>query len=370
MRVLQVIDSLAMGGAEVLLTQLHAGFHERGIECEYYLLKSANSTLERGLLERGARVHVPLNASVYSPLHVLALHAHLRANTYEIVHVHLFPAQLWVALAASMTRTNTIFFTTEHNTTNRRRAKWFRGFDRFLYAHYAGIACISQATLTSLVQWCPEVSKRVIECPNGIDVDEFASATALDRASVFSVPETTPVVLTVGRLENQKDHETLIRAISGVRNVHLAIVGTGCNLGKLQLLADTLGVSERVQFLGIRRDVPHLLKTADIYVQSSRWEGFGIAALEAMASGLPVVASDVPGLAEVVGEGGLLFPPGDHERLAECLNLLIASRTLWQRMSHAGKRRSQEFSIARTRDCYEELYRGALGKRKQREMVV
>ena len=273
MRVLQVIDSLAMGGAEVLLTQLHAGFHERGIECEYYLLKSANSTLERGLLERGARVHVPLNASVYSPLHVLALHAHLRANTYEIVHVHLFPAQLWVALAASMTRTNTIFFTTEHNTTNRRRAKWFRGFDRFLYAHYAGIACISQATLTSLVQWCPEVSKRVIECPNGIDVDEFASATALDRASVFSVPETTPVRTYSWPSRESEGSRNPNPSDFRVRNVHLAIVGTGCNLGKLQLLADTLGVSERVQFLGIRRDVPHLLKTADIYVQSSRWEG-------------------------------------------------------------------------------------------------
>jgi glycosyltransferase involved in cell wall biosynthesis len=115
-----------------------------------------------------------------------------------------------------------------------------------------------------------------------------------------------------------------------------------------------------VRFLGKRRDVPHLLKAADLYVQPSRVEGFGIAALEAMASGLPIIASNVPGLAEVVGENGLLFPAGDHRCLAECLQLLLKDSALRQQLSAAATARAQMFTVAKTRDCYEALYREVL----------
>jgi glycosyltransferase involved in cell wall biosynthesis len=358
MKVLQVIDSLGMGGAEVLVSQLHAGFRERGIECEYYLLRSENTELEKELLAQGARIYAPLKASVYSPRHVLALRAHLNACHYDVVHVHLFPVQLWAAIAAKLTRRVNKFITTEHNTTNRRRRKWLRALDRFQYAAYQRVICVSSATLTNLVQWLPEVSERVAAIPNGIDVDRFGFAAALDKKAAFSIAdETLPVVLAVGRLEDVKDHATLIRAISTIPRVHLAIVGTGILLEKLSHLAETLGISERVHFLGRRSDVSRLLKTADIYAQPSRWEGLSIAVLEALASGATIVASNVAGLAEVVADAGLLFPAGDHEQLAICLRTLLDDPKLRQRLSRAARDRAQEFSIGKTRDCYEELYR-------------
>ncbi len=368
MKVLQVIDSLRMGGAETLIARLHAGFRERGIECEYYLLSSENSELEKGLLDKGARIHAPLRASVYSPRHVLALSAQLRTLEYDVVHVHLFPAQLWAAMAARLTGSAARLITTEHSTANRRRSKLFFALDRFMYTPYQRIACISDAARTNLVQWLPEASNKVVEVPNGIDVDEFAAASALDKKTAFSIAdENHPVVISVGRLEEVKNHETLMRAISAIPNVHLAIVGTGPLEGRLRQLADTLGVAERVQFLGRRLDVSRLLKTADIYAQPSRWEGFGIAALEAMASGLPVVVSNVPGLAEVVADAGLQFSPGDHEQLATCLKMLLENFGLRQRLSRAARERAKEFSIAKTRDCYEGLYRElveeAIGRR-------
>jgi glycosyltransferase involved in cell wall biosynthesis len=358
MKVLQVIDSLGMGGAEVLVAQLHARFRERGIECEYYLLRSENSELEKGLLAQGARIHAPLKAPVYSPGHVMTLRAHLRASSYDVVHVHLFPAQLWAAIAARLTNSAGKLITTEHSTTNRRRRRWIRALDRFQYAAYRRIVCISAATLTDLVQWLPEVSGKVVEVPNGIDVDRFAFASALDKKEAFSIAdENLPVVLAVGRLEDVKDHESLMRAISAIPNVHLAIVGTGILLGKLSQLAETLGISDRLHFLGARSDVSRLLKTADIYAQPSRWEGLSMAVLEALASGSPIVASNVAGLAEVVADAGLLFPAGDHAQLAICLRRLLEDPELRQRLSRAARERAQAFSIVKTRDCYEKLYR-------------
>jgi len=363
MKVLQVIDSLRMGGAETLVARLHAGFRERGIECEYYLLSSQNSELEKGLLAQGARVHAPLKASVYSPRHIFALSGQLRTCKYDVVHVHLFPAQLWAAIAAKLTNTTASLITTEHSTANRRRNRFCFAMDRFMYAPYQRIACISDAARTNLVQWLAEASDKLVEVPNGIDVDEFAAAAALDKKTAFSIPdENLPVVISVGRLEDVKNHEILMRAISAIPNVHLAIVGTGPLEGRLRQLADTLGIAARVQFLGRRLDVSRLLKTADIYVQPSRWEGFGIAALEAMASGLPVVVSNVPGLAEVVADAGLRFPPGDHEQLVTCLKMLLENVELRQRLSRAARERAKQFSVAKTRDCYEGLYREVVGQ--------
>ena len=138
------------------------------------------------------------------------------------------------------------------------------------------------------------------------------------------------------------------------------LVGEGRLTKQLQRRAAELGVASRVHFFGKRRDVPQLLKAADLYVQPSRVEGFGIAALEAMASGLPIIASNVAGLAEVVGENGMLFPAGDHRRLAECLKLLLEDSALRQQLSAAATKRAQMFSVAKTRDCYEALYREVL----------
>lgn len=363
MKVLHVIDSLEVGGAEVLLTRLHPRFRERGIECEYYLLQSANSELERELRAQGARIRMPFKNPVRSPLHLWALRSHLRRYAYDIVHVHLFPAQLWAGLAVKNTPAAGKLVTTEHSTSNRRRKKWLRVLDRQIYTPYRQIVCISAAASTSLVQWLPELSGRVTECPNGIDIDEFASATSLDKAEVFGVPNGTPIVLSVGRLSPIKDHTTMLRAVSSVPELHLAIVGSGSLHDELRSLAQALGILGRVHFLGRRMDIPQLLKTADIYVQSSLWEGLSIAALEAMASGLPVIASEVPGLADVVADTGLLFPAQNHERLAECLRLLLHDGELRQRLSHAAQERAKQYSIERTRDCYEQLYREMLSGR-------
>jgi len=361
MKVLQVIDSLALGGAEVLVADMHIGFRERGIECEYYLLRSERTPLEEKLTSQDARIYAPLAVSVYSPLHIWSLQKHLRTFEYDLVHVHLFPAQLWAACGARLAQQSVPLVTTEHDTLNRRRVRWFLGIDRWMYGQYQRIASISPATTGSLIEWLPEVKDKVIECPNGINVDAYASAATADKQSLFSLPQSTPVVLCVARLDPKKDHETLLRAVSLVPGVVLVLAGDGQLSEQLHTLAGELGIASRVRFLGKRMDVPRLLKAVDVYVQPSLWEGFGIAALEAMAAGKPVVASNVPGLAEVIGDAGLLFSIGNAGQLAQHISTLLGDANYRQRLGQAAQKRSWMFSLDKTLDCYEKLYREVAG---------
>jgi glycosyltransferase involved in cell wall biosynthesis len=366
-KVLQVIDSLALGGAEVLVANMHSGLSARGIECEYYLLRGEQTPLLQKLIGQGANIYSPVGGSVYSPMHIWALQMHLRTFEYDLVHVHLFPAQLWAACAAKLACAPIQLITTEHSTKVRRRTWWYRGIDRWMYRQYRRVASIGPATTANLVAWLPEVRSKIAECPNGVDLDTFALARASGKQSVFSVSEEVPVILCVGRLELPKGHDILLRALRLVPGAMLVLAGDGSLSAQLRALADQLGVSSRVRFLGRRMDVPELLKAADVYVQPSRWEGFGIAALEAMASGMPVVASDVSGLADVIGAAGLLFPVGDATLLAQKLATVLGDTSLRRRLGHAAQERARNFGINKTLDCYETLYRDVVGVGKDVE---
>jgi len=373
MKVLQVIHNLELAGAEVVVRDLVRGLTRREIECELYLLQSTDSPMQRSLLAEGIKIHSPLHAPLYSPLHAVHLADHFRAGSYDVVHVHLFPAQLWVALAAKFSSLKAPVVVTEHSAYNYRRKRGYRLIDRWIYAQCRSIACVSEGTAEALVEWLPEVADKVRTCPNGIDVNVFAGMSAARKSDVYSLPESCPVILSIGRMMRQKDHATVIRALSRTEHAHLFLVGVGPELRNHQELAWELGVVDRVHFLGQRTDVPHLLRAADIFVQSSRFEGFGIAALEAMASDLPVIASRVPGLAELVGNAGLLFETGDDRQLAKHLNMLVNSRDLRMKLAAAGRLRAAEFSFEKTLDSHETMYRelgarGAVGS-ESRDLV-
>jgi glycosyltransferase involved in cell wall biosynthesis len=149
-------------------------------------------------------------------------------------------------------------------------------------------------------------------------------------------------------------------------NVRLAVVGDGELRGELAAKARILGIEERVAFLGTRNDVPRLLKAFDLFALSSRWEGLGLTLLEAMASGLPTVATKVGGIPEVVvhGETGLLSPLDDPVRFAETLVQVIDDRDAGRAMGERGRQRaSVEFGIDGMVAKYESLYEDLAARR-------
>lgn len=346
MRVLQVINDLDMAGAQALLIEVVRRLADHGVSSDVWALTRTGSRFEEALRTSGVALHGLSERSVYSPAHVTALAKHLRRQRYDLIHVHLFPAQLWTPLAVRLSKKVAPLVTTEHNTHNRRRKWYFRPLDQWMYRHYQRIICISEATRDALAQWMPSTAQRLDVVWNGISPERFQSTQGYQKADVIGVE--APLVLSVGRLERQKDMQTLVRAVGALDGVHLAIVGEGAERPDLEALIDHERLHGRVHLLGRRSDVPQLLKTADVYVQSSLWEGFGIAAVEAMAAGLPIIASRVPGLADVVGDAGILVEPGNSEVFAEQIQRVLLDETLRQTLAERAKKQAELFSIERT----------------------
>lgn len=359
MRVLQVIDSLNRGGAEVMLTAMAPVFRECGVTCDIVGLLHRPSPLEQQLLDQGISLRFTGVRQLNSVLQVPVLEKFL--SGYDLIHVHLFPAQLWTVLAASRLRTKIPLVTTEHNTLNGRRKWWFRPLDVWMYRHYSRIACISDATAEYLTRWCPEIAENITVVHNGIPLGAFECATP---ATLEKLPAGVIRLVFVGRCDTQKDHETLLRALATVPNAHLLLVGDGPLRHQLEQLARVLGLSDRVSFLGWRSNVAEILKASDIYVHPTHSDGFGIAACEAMAAGLPVVASDVPGLAQLVQGAGILVPTGDVKALGERLNALIQSPSERKKMGRASLVRARKFSIQNTVREYIRLYESVLSASK------
>jgi glycosyltransferase involved in cell wall biosynthesis len=177
----------------------------------------------------------------------------------------------------------------------------------------------------------------------------------------------TPRLVAVGRLKPPKDCLTLVRALAALPSgsFEALIVGDGPDRGALEAEIRRLGLAERVRLAGERRDVPALLAASDVFVLSSASEGLPVSVLEAMAAELPVVASAVGGMHELVvnGETGLLVPPGDVDELAAALGRLIADRDLRRRFGTAGRARAEAlFDLRAFHGAHVELYRRELAR--------
>lgn len=174
----------------------------------------------------------------------------------------------------------------------------------------------------------------------------------------------------MGRLERVKGQDVLIRALASdelqQQPIHLLLVGDGTARPDLQYLVDELGLSHKVSFLGIRQDVPELLAASDIYIQPSRSEGLSNALIEALAAGLPVVVTNVPGMLEVITAGdttglGSVVPVDDPDALATAINRYLRDPLECRRQALLGKECASFFSIEAAARKMEKIYAAAMG---------
>ena len=208
---------------------------------------------------------------------------------------------------------------------------------------------------------------RLVVIQNGIEplAKGFASREAVRKQ--IGVPLDRPLLLTVGRLAVQKGHTVLLDAIAQIApacpQARFAFAGDGPLRSRLEAQAERLGIADRVLFLGLREEVASLLSAADIFVQPSLWEGLSLALLEALFAGLPVVATRVEGVVDVVEDekSALLVAPGEAGPLAAALSRVIDDRALRKRIAHAGQQRAEaNFGIDKMCKAYEGLMQGLL----------
>ena len=209
-----------------------------------------------------------------------------------------------------------------------RRSRWYGRLDRWTNGLVDHNVCVSQGVADFSISQTGLSPRKLSVIPNGVDYDFFATATRADLTQ-FGIPQDAPVFITVGRLEEQKGIDILLTAASLVlhdhRNCHFLIVGDGCDRATLESQAKQLGIANSIHFVGQRADVPNLLAASTAFVLPSRWEGMSNALLEAMAAGLPVVASAVEGSTELIrpGETGLLVPADRPDDLATAIRSVL-----------------------------------------------
>lgn len=207
-------------------------------------------------------------------------------------------------------------------------------------------------------------AKKTVYIPGvGVDTDRFAfEAGVLDR-SALGIPEDAFLLVSVGELNSNKNHRVVMKAMAGLKNpmIHYAIAGNGPLDTYLKQLAAQLGLINRVHFLGYRRDIPQLYKTAQACVLPSIREGLGLAGIEAMAAGLPVIAADNRGTRDFVvpGKNGMLCPSEDDAAFAAAIDKLFRDRNLMEEMSAACVHAAKQFDVkpvkVKLRSIYDDI---------------
>lgn len=354
MRILSIITSFTSGGAETLVTNLSGGFARVGHApvvaalCDAETLGNSaafEQTLRSKISESGGQAHslgLPARRDPISGM--VALRRLIRAVQPDVIHTHTARAlpMLWLARPAAPV------VLTHHNTRFSFPLPLFHLFDRVVGEYVA----ISEECARLMR---PHTSRRITAIRNAVGEDHFTDAPR-------SHPGDPVQVISVGALSAQKDYPTLIRAAKSLRErgrrAQFRIVGGGAMLHDLQSLVNAEGVSDMIELLGTRSDVGKLLLQADVFVNSSLYEGLPVAILEAMATGLPVVATRVAGNVDIINDGvnGLLAQGGCPEALAAAIDRSISDHRLYAELSRGAITTARGHSIEAYVDSHLRVY--------------
>lgn len=348
MKILHVITSLSTGGAEHLMVDLLPRLRDLGNDVELAVFCSKKTAFYKQLEQSGIRIHgFSETEGVYSLKHIFRLKKLMKQ--YDIVHTHNTACQFFAAIGKNK---NARLVTTEHSTSTRRRNyKIFRYVDRWMYDRYDKIICIAGPSEYSLRKYIGD-KYPITTIHNGIDVRRFSEAKNIDLGISDKI-----IITMVAGFRYEKDQPTVIRAISYLPdNYHLLLVGDGERRQEFESLINELGLQNRIHLLGLRNDVPQILKSSDVIVMSSHREGLSLSNVEGMSSGNPFIASDVEGLREVTKDYGVLFPHGDAKHLAQEIEKLTTETEYRENIVEKCKTRANQYDIVEMAKNYYQLY--------------
>lgn len=303
---------------------------------------------------------------------ILRLCRLMRQREADIVHTHLYHAGRYGRIAATLAGVPCVV-ASFHNVYRIRRVKQ-HVFNRILSKVTHRVIAVSEAVKDHLVRYDHIAPDHITVLPNAIDLRLFGAHDRIEVRRRLDIPPDAYLVGTVGRLEPQKGHVVLLQAMQELAaacpEARLLLVGGGSQEWPLRQVAKDLGLADRITFAGERRDVPALLVAMDLFVLPSLWEGLPLVLLEAMASGLPAVATRVGGVPEVVSDGstGILIDPERPDQLAAAIMRCRNDRNGAARMAEAARRwveahASIQAYARRLEALYLEIFQSRLGPR-------
>ncbi len=361
-RVLHIIDSLSVGGAERLLVALTGRIDQQAFETYVCCLGVIDgNVLASDLAGLSAPPYVVNSRRLYNPRLITEIARYITTHNIDVVHTQLTHADIAGRVAARLAKRPVIStLQNEPRDYERQRIdrRWLERYTaRYLTTRLVGV---SQRIRDMFVQEWRIPADRVCTIYNAVPMEDYL---AIPETSALASPD-GPMITNIGRLTEQKAQHIFLSAARMVLDrrpdARFMIVGRGHLEQPLREQAQRLGIADRVTFTGVRRDIPNVLAESDVFVLSSFWEGLPLTAVEAMAAARPVVLTDVGGNRELVesGKNGLIVPPGDVPALATALLSLLDDRERRLAMGRAARARVQhDFNIDTIVDQYESLYR-------------
>lgn len=291
--IVNIITSAKGGGAETLTTELHKIYLNRNLPVHTIYFSGISKRYDKNKTIFGLNSKSPLNIFFLRKVLKKLL---VKSKNELILHSHLTWPFFYTVLAAWGLKKVKLFYT-EHNTTNKRRnIPMFWLIERFFYSKYSKIVCISEGTKKSLSRWVgPKISKNLITIMNGSKIYTLKKRN--------SIKNRLPILLSVGSLSIQKNFPTAIYAVSKLRKMikKYIIVGEGEERLKIKQIIKKEQLEDIVNVVGWTNKIEKYFHLSDIQIIPSKWEGFGLVAVEGMSTGLPIVSSRVEGLIEVLG---------------------------------------------------------------------
>jgi glycosyltransferase involved in cell wall biosynthesis len=363
LRIAFLIPDCGGGGAQPMIIRLANEFARRGYSVDLVVFSESGPN-RSAVSDKVTVFDLEVSRELLAPL---ALRRYLRRVRPDVAISALFHMNIFVLVAKiSLPFSRTRVIVTERNMlsvhakhSKRRSRVVFKFLAWLLYRFASNVVGISEGVAADIkaITRLPDRKVSVIYNP-AVTAANAKAAEATERRPENKTTE-GPMIITVGRLEPQKDHETLLRAFGRLlktQPAHLLILGDGSLREHLDDVTRRLGLQDWVRFAGYVENPYPLMKAADLFVLSSRYEGFGNVLVEAMLCGLPVVSTDCPsGPREILngGDYGLLVPPGNPDALADAMEKTLAAPPC------AGGQIAQakKFSLKRSADAFEQLAR-------------
>lgn len=368
-----VIESDGPGGAEVVFADLvrrvdDAGFRSVGV------MPGRTDWLVRtldGCAIRHARSTGWPKKNSFDLAYIRQLRQIFAEERPDIVHAHSFGCAVYAALALLGSRSKLVV--TFHGEVDIVKPGRLAPLKWFLLRRAHALVCVSESLRAQAARTPGIVPTRTRAIHNGIDLARFSPQGHGRLRHELGVPDGTLLVGAAGNVRPAKSYEVLLQAASLLRQrgIQPRVVIAGENgpsplVDRLMVLRTSLGLEESVTFVGYVDDVATYLNGLDVFVLSSRTEGFSISTVQALAAGLPVVATDCGGPAEIIEDGvsGILVRPESAESLADGLERVLVDAVARERLATAARQRTlREFSLDGMVERYEALYREALNGR-------
>jgi glycosyltransferase involved in cell wall biosynthesis len=352
MRVVQIVTQMEAAGAQKVAYLLHNGLRAQGVDAELVFLYTKRPAYE-GLEGVTSLFPHPPSAVDYGRI-ALRLHRKFRRERPDVVIAHTHYSNilgLLVAQAAGLKRRIAV----HHNPlpTYPKAAQlvdWVLG-QAGVYTH---MVAVSDAVVKTAESYPKRYRRLLSRIYNGLPRPDAVTSNMRSEAGI---PEDVPLLINVGRLSRQKNQIVLMQALTRLPGVHLVIVGAGELAADLRSSVVDLGLENRVHFTGEipAPDVQSWLKSADAFVFPSLWESMGLAVVEAMAAGLPVIASDISAMQEVLGDSALLTSPQDPAALSEAISRVLNNPGLAKELGTRAQKRAQLFSLESMFAGYQKL---------------